>query len=86
MSEPGTEEWRRAQASRLIAFGRAAALPGGGFGWLDGHGQVDQAQPRPLYLSARMIHVFALADGNIRRVVDGERIGTLISTPAKEAG
>jgi uridylate kinase len=30
------------------------------------------------------IHVFALADGNIRRVVHGERIGTLISTPAKE--
>jgi uridylate kinase len=29
------------------------------------------------------IHVFALADGNIRRVVAGERIGTLISTPAK---
>jgi uridylate kinase len=32
------------------------------------------------------IHVFALADGNIRRVVAGERVGTLISTPAKEAG
>lgn len=30
------------------------------------------------------IHVFALAGGNIRRVVTGERIGTLISTPAKE--
>jgi uridylate kinase len=30
------------------------------------------------------IHVFALAAGNIRRVVNGERIGTLISTPAKE--
>jgi uridylate kinase len=30
------------------------------------------------------IHVFALASGNIRRVVHGERIGTLISTPAKE--
>ena len=27
------------------------------------------------------IHVFALAEGNIRRVVDGERVGTLISTP-----
>ena len=27
------------------------------------------------------IHVFALADGNIRRVVDGERVGTLVSTP-----
>ena len=30
------------------------------------------------------IHVFALADGNIRRVVNGERVGTLISTPPKE--
>ncbi|MFY9579414.1 MAG: UMP kinase [Gaiellaceae bacterium] len=32
------------------------------------------------------IHVFALADANIRRVVAGERIGTLISTPAKGEG
>ena len=31
------------------------------------------------------IHVFALAEGNIRRVVDGERVGTLISTP-KQGG
>ncbi|TML84577.1 MAG: uridine monophosphate kinase [Actinobacteria bacterium] len=30
------------------------------------------------------IYVFALADGNIRRVITGERIGTIISTPAKE--
>jgi uridylate kinase len=30
------------------------------------------------------IYVFALADGNIRRVLAGERIGTIISTPAKE--
>jgi len=30
------------------------------------------------------IHVFGLADGNIRRVVAGERVGTLISTPVKE--
>jgi uridylate kinase len=29
------------------------------------------------------IHVFALAEGNIRRVVDGERVGTLISTPTE---
>jgi uridylate kinase len=32
------------------------------------------------------IHVFALADGNIRRVVFGERLGTIIATPAKEEG
>src|SRR5207237_5136361 len=30
------------------------------------------------------IHVFALADGNIDRVVSGERIGTIIATPTKE--
>jgi uridylate kinase len=27
------------------------------------------------------IHVFALAEGNIRRIVEGERVGTIISTP-----
>jgi uridylate kinase len=30
------------------------------------------------------IHVFELAEGNIRRVVSGERVGTIIRT-AKEA-
>ena len=27
------------------------------------------------------IYVFALEDGNIRRVVRGERVGTIVSTP-----
>jgi uridylate kinase len=27
------------------------------------------------------IHVFRLADGNIRRIIGGERVGTIISTP-----
>jgi uridylate kinase len=27
------------------------------------------------------IHVFGLADGNIRRIIGGERVGTIISTP-----
>jgi uridylate kinase len=30
------------------------------------------------------IHVFQLARGNIRRVVAGERVGTIIATPAEE--
>jgi uridylate kinase len=29
------------------------------------------------------IYVFALADGNIRRVVAGERVGTIVSTPTE---
>ena len=61
MSEPGTAPWRRAEASRLIEFGRAAALPDGGFGWLGANGEIDVTQPRPLYINARMTHVFALA-------------------------
>ena len=60
-AEPGTAPWRRAEASRLIEFGRAAALPDGGFGWLDVNGDIDVAQPRPLYINARMTYVFALA-------------------------
>jgi uridylate kinase len=31
------------------------------------------------------IYVFALAAGNIRRVVDGERVGTIVSTPTPGA-
>ena len=61
MSEPGTAPWRRAEASRLIEFGRAAALADGGFGWLGANGEIDVTQPRPLYINARMTHVFALA-------------------------
>ncbi len=59
--QPGTGPWREAEASRLIEFGRAAALPGGGFGWLGTDGRIDPAQPRPLYINARMTYVFALA-------------------------
>ena len=57
----GTASWRRAEASRLLAFGRGAELPDGGFGWLGDDGTVDPAQPCPLYINARMTHVFALA-------------------------
>ena len=61
MSEPGTAPWRRVEASRLLKFGRGAELPDGGFGWLGDDGAVDPAQPCPLYINARMTHVFALA-------------------------
>jgi mannose/cellobiose epimerase-like protein (N-acyl-D-glucosamine 2-epimerase family) len=61
MSEPGTAEWRLAEAGRLITFGRGAALADGGFGWLDAHGAIDVTRPCPLYINARMTYVFALA-------------------------
>ena len=61
MSKPGTAPWRRVEASRLLNFGRGAELPDGGFGWLGDDGTVDPTQPCPLYINARMTHVFALA-------------------------
>jgi mannose/cellobiose epimerase-like protein (N-acyl-D-glucosamine 2-epimerase family) len=61
VSEPGTAPWRRVEQSRLIAFGRGAALPDGGFGWLGTDGEVDETRPCPLYVNARMTYVFALA-------------------------
>ncbi len=61
MSDPGTAPWREAEAGRLLAFGRGAVLPGGGFGWLGADGVVDQTKPCPLFINARMTHVFALA-------------------------
>ncbi len=32
------------------------------------------------------IHVFELAEGNIKRIVAGERVGTIISTPVAGSG
>jgi sulfoquinovose isomerase len=61
VSEPGTAQWRRAEASRLVTFARAAALPDGGFGWLGVNGEIDVTQPRPLYINSRMTYAFALA-------------------------
>lgn len=69
---PGGRAWRREQAARLLAFGRGSELPGGGFGWLDEHGRVDLTRPRPLFIAARMTHVYALAslddDADARRL------------------
>ncbi len=61
MNEPGTSQWRRAEASRLIEFGQGAALPHGGFGWLGANGEIDATQPCPLYLNSRITYVFVLA-------------------------
>ena len=49
------------QAAALLAFGSRARLAGGGFGWLDDRGRVDQAQPVQTWITARMTYVHALA-------------------------
>lgn len=61
VDRPGCVRWRAAQAAGLVAFGAGSLLPGGGFGWLDSRGRLDPPRPRPLWITARMTHVFALA-------------------------
>jgi mannose/cellobiose epimerase-like protein (N-acyl-D-glucosamine 2-epimerase family) len=55
------EAWLAAEGDRLLEFARASRHPDGGFGWLDGSGRLDRAHARPLYVTCRMTHVFALA-------------------------
>lgn len=48
------------EPARLLAFGRQAVSPDGGFGWLDHHGRIDPTMPRHLYITGRITHSFAL--------------------------
>lgn len=48
------------EAQRLWDFGRAARLAEGGFGWLNGNGRVTPGRARPLYVTCRMTHAYAL--------------------------
>ena len=58
---PGSTSWREAEATRLLDFGRGAARPGGGFGWLDDDGGIDTSEGRQLWITSRMTHVWSLA-------------------------
>jgi sulfoquinovose isomerase len=58
---PGALAWRRDQCAATLRFAEAAALPGGGFGWLDGAGRVDTSRDLALWINARMTYVFSIA-------------------------
>ncbi|ASU81083.1 N-acyl-D-glucosamine 2-epimerase [Actinopolyspora erythraea] len=47
----------------LLRFAAASRVPEGGFGWLDTAGRLVQRQPVATWITARMTHVFSLADG-----------------------
>ncbi|NMR18730.1 AGE family epimerase/isomerase [Cellulomonas fimi] len=60
MDSPAHHAWLAAETRRLLEFGRGAALPDGGFGWLDRRGAVMPSVPPPLYVTCRMTHVYSL--------------------------
>lgn len=48
------------EARHLFTFGAGARLSQGGFGWMDTRGVPLRGHPRPLYVTCRMTHTFAL--------------------------
>jgi mannose/cellobiose epimerase-like protein (N-acyl-D-glucosamine 2-epimerase family) len=60
LSATAHHRWLEAETDRLLEFGRAARLPGGGFGWLQDDGAVDTGRPTELWITCRMTYVFAL--------------------------
>jgi sulfoquinovose isomerase len=60
LDDPAHARWLEAESDRLLAFGRAARRPQGGFAWLDDDGAPDPDRPSPLWVTCRMTHVYAL--------------------------
>jgi len=58
---PGAAAYLNAMAQNLLRFGAQSHQPTGGFGYLDQFGCPDQAMGRPLWITCRMTHCFALA-------------------------
>ena len=53
--------WLDAEARALLEFARGARLERG-FGWLGDAGEVLPGRPQPLWITARLTHVFALGE------------------------
>ncbi|MCP1200194.1 AGE family epimerase/isomerase [Notoacmeibacter sp. MSK16QG-6] len=60
-SAPPDRQWLREESRRLLAFSKAAAIPGGGFGLLDTAGRLPANAPINGVLTCRKIHCYALA-------------------------
>lgn len=59
LSGPAHARWLEHETDRLLAFGRTAALPAGGFARLDDDGRPAPG-PTELWITCRMTHVYAL--------------------------
>ena len=60
LSSPAHHRWLEQETDRLLDFARASAVPEGGFGWLGDDGRPVPQRGRPVWITCRMTHVFAL--------------------------
>lgn len=61
LTNPAHLRWLEAEQDRLIEFAEASRHPDGGFGFTRTDGTLDAARDVELWITCRMIHVFALA-------------------------
>ncbi len=52
--------WLLGEADRLLSGATASRAEAGGFGWLDAAGRLDPTRGRPLWITTRMVHCFAM--------------------------
>ncbi len=60
LSSSAHARWLEQESDRLLAFARGSVDPGGGFGWLGDDGRRVADLGRPVWITCRMTHVFAL--------------------------
>src|SRR5919112_454235 len=60
LSSPAHTRWLEQETDRLLDFARRSVDPDGGFGWLGDDGRLVAERGRPLWITCRMTHVFAL--------------------------
>src|SRR5919112_613476 len=60
LSSPAHTRWLEQETDRLLEFARRSVDPDGGFGWLGDDGRLVAERGRPLWITCRMTHVFAL--------------------------
>ena len=60
IGSPAHNRWLETELDRVLEFGRAAKVPNG-FGWLGTDGEVIDDNGTHLWITARMVHVYAIA-------------------------
>jgi len=60
IGSPAHHRWLETELDRILEFGRAAKVPGG-FGWLGVDGSLLEDNGTHLWMTARKIHVYAIA-------------------------
>jgi sulfoquinovose isomerase len=59
---PANADWLAQETARLFQFGRRFPHPLGGAAWLRSDGTPDAGKPVQTWITARMTHVYSLAD------------------------